>query len=48
MSRSFDEYKVNDYVLTKISDELDYSGKISSAVFENMMRNNNIKADVIR
>lgn len=36
------------YVLEKISDDIDASGKVSDAVFENMMKNISVKADVLR
>ena len=42
------DFKVDKYVLESISEDIDISGKVSNAVFENMMRNNSVKADVLR
>ena len=39
---------INPVMQEKIKFELDNMDSISSAVFENMMRNNEIKADVLR
>jgi hypothetical protein len=39
---------INPVMQKKIKYELDNMDSISSAVFENMMRNNEIKADVLR
>ena len=35
-------------MLEKISDDIDVSGKVTDAVFENMMKNTSVKADVLR
>ena len=43
-----DEYAIDKDVLEQIQDDIEETGSISSAVFEKMMQNNEIKADVLR
>lgn len=42
------EFKIDKIYLEQISEDLDTQGKLSNAVFENLMRNNFVKGDVLR
>ena len=42
------DYKVDKFMLEKVNSEIDMAGKVPDAVFENMMKNTFVKAEVLR